>query len=320
VRTVLPALIFYDGPTPVRIVVRLSREEAERAEGWLEGSGGVEGRVRIADRMLVVPRGLYDVPRLRANNRWVVTRLRTRLVVRASRHGLPAVDLEPDGFAILNPCLCGIEGEFPAVLLRGRRQLNPRLVVRLTERTQQPFHVPPDPEHLRAVVRRAVRRITLPHADREELEQELWVRAWERAQERRVSAAWVKGAALNAVRRPSGLLSSAGRDAEDLDGRDGFATRLGTSEPWPSPSLVEFHDLLERELLPAERRFIVLLASGYTPQEGADAVGLRDGDALLARVRAIVARALDEAGQPPLRPSERWARDHDQFLALPAAA
>jgi hypothetical protein len=319
-RAALPARVIYDGPTPVRILVPLSGEDAGRVEGWITRPAATEGRVRIAERRLIIPRDLYEALRPRIG-RWEVRRLHTMVVVRASRHGLPAQDMGPSGFAILDPCLWGVEGEFPAVVLRGRRQLNPRLVVRVRREQQMLlFEIPPNPERLLEVVRREVRKVALSHADREELEQELWARAWERAQERDDVVLWARGAAIDAVRRRTGLLASRGREAEDLDGLDEQSrARLEASRPWPSPTLVELRDLLGRELLPVERRFVALLASGYTPEEAAGAVGVRDGDALLARVRAIVARALDEAGQPPLRPSERWARGQGKFPALPAA-
>jgi DNA-directed RNA polymerase specialized sigma24 family protein len=312
----LPATVVYVDGRPVRVVVPLSDDEAYTLASWMAGDGTVAattGQVRIAQGRLVVPRPLYAALRSSTGN-VVVSRYRETVTVRPGKRGLAPLDLGSE-VAIDAPATAGIPGgDYPAVVVRSRGNKNPRLIVRIG----QEHSSPPDPDRLHEVVQWAVWQVRLYPHDREELVQELFARAWQRG---RAEVKWAHGQVLDAVNRRSMLLARVrAREADSLDAMEESArARLEASRPWPSPSVVELRDLLERELLPAERRFVALLASGYTPEEAANAVGVTEGDALLARVRAIVARALDEAGQPPLRPSERWARGPGQFPALPAA-
>jgi hypothetical protein len=327
-RARLPAKVEMDGDRVVRIVVPLSGDDAVRALGPRRRLAPVprsapvpvSGTVWVGRGAAIIPAALYAA--LAPRGGLVARRYDSVLEITPSHAAPRAVPLPSGRLGILADVPPEVSGEFDATVIRARNNCQPRLVVCLSGATSgQSF----DPsftalirdalsgdeaarravgDALLAVARHVVAGYQLSEDDRAELVADLVAQAWEilprRANKSR--AYWtvrMRGWVLRALSGPqsaTAVLASRANSTVPLDWRDapvvgGFGWVL--------------NDLLDRELLPLERRLAALLADGWLLDDLARNADRKAITAILERMRPVVARALDEAGAPPFRPSQR---------------
>jgi DNA-directed RNA polymerase specialized sigma24 family protein len=318
-----------DGDMVVRIVVPLSGDDAVRALKP-QPVAGVAGTVWVGRGATIIPADLYAA--LAPRGGLLTRRYDNVLEITPSRAAPHAVPLPSGRMGILADVPPEISGDYEAAVIRGRKHATPRLVVWLRGATGgRPF----DPafttlvrdalsgdeaarravgDALLAVARRVAGRYQLSDDDRAELVADLVARAWEmlprcvdkpRVYWTVVMRSWASNAVSGARSNTAVLTSRANRTVSLEDwcpATSGGESASACDDAFDCEMLpIEKYSWYLRELLPLERWLVSLLANDWTLND------LGSLATLLGRVRAVVARALDEAGAPPFRPSRRQA-------------